>query len=338
MASMNINKEVENFHKFYAENYKTLETALDYFRSLITSLLLDNVSVHRVSSRVKERDECVNKFRKKYQKDLENSSTEYEIRKHITDLLGLRVVCLYEPDITLVKELINKELDIIHTTDKISEIDSTENQFGYKCLHLDVKLDLKRKNLPENKHYKDFQFEVQIRSIIQDSWSVLDHKIKYKKSIPLELKRRINRLAAIFELADDEFYNVKVDTENYEKEIHTEAVKPQNVLNIFNFIDVVNSIFPTYQFISYKVDDFLHDILENHAELTFKQFKKALEDNIEIIRNYNSHLISESMWNNLNPYTMIRHCLYLNDKKKMSNILYDIQKKNIDKWIEEGKK
>ena len=48
-------------------------------------------------------------------------------------------------------------------------------------------------------------FELQIRTIIQDSWSVLDHKIKYKKSIPGQLKRRINVLSALFELADREF-------------------------------------------------------------------------------------------------------------------------------------
>jgi putative GTP pyrophosphokinase len=37
----------------------------------------------------------------------------------------------------------------------------------------------------------------------------LDHKIKYKKSIPHKLKRRINRLSALFEIADDEFLRIK---------------------------------------------------------------------------------------------------------------------------------
>ena len=52
-------------------------------------------------------------------------------------------------------------------------------------------------------------FEVQIRSLIQDAWSVLDHKIKYKKSIPIDLKRRINILSALFELADREFKEIR---------------------------------------------------------------------------------------------------------------------------------
>ena len=47
------------------------------------------------------------------------------------------------------------------------------------------------------------------RTIIQDSWSVLDHKIKYKKSIPGSLKRRINVLSALFELADREFRQIR---------------------------------------------------------------------------------------------------------------------------------
>ena len=63
---------------------------------------------------------------------------------------------------------------------------------GYSTLEVDTFLDLVIQD------YQYFNFEIQIRTITQDSWSVLDHKIKYKKSIPSSLKRRINTLAALF--------------------------------------------------------------------------------------------------------------------------------------------
>ena len=51
----------------------------------------------------------------------------------------------------------------------------------------------------EAEKFKNIRIELQIRTVIQDAWSILDHKIKYKNSIPQNLKRRINRLSAKFE-------------------------------------------------------------------------------------------------------------------------------------------
>ena len=61
----------------------------------------------------------------------------------------------------------------------------------------------------EAEKFKNIRIELQIRTVIQDAWSILDHKIKYKNSIPQKLKRRINRLSALFEIADEEFLNIQ---------------------------------------------------------------------------------------------------------------------------------
>ena len=105
MASLELQKEIDGFYKYYSENYKILETASDYFRTLIDSILLEQVQVQSVVSRVKNRDECIGKFRRKYQESLEKNNLPYEIKDHITDLIGVRVICLYEPDIAKIKKL-----------------------------------------------------------------------------------------------------------------------------------------------------------------------------------------------------------------------------------------
>ncbi|WP_281492349.1 GTP pyrophosphokinase [Wohlfahrtiimonas chitiniclastica] len=147
----------------------------------------------------------MHKFNLKYRKALEADEIPYMIKEHISDLIGIRVVCLYEDDIDVIRTVLEQHFDTIEVTNKSAQMESTEGSFGYKGLHLDLRLGSARQEMPEYKSFVDFNFELQIRTIIQDSWSVLDHKIKYKKSIPTPLKRRINTLAPFLSLLIESF-------------------------------------------------------------------------------------------------------------------------------------
>jgi len=206
MPSLDFEAERAAFRDYYNDNTQRLELAKDAFLTLVSSLLAhSDLAVAAATGRIKDREESIKKFTRKYQSALEQNETAYEIKDHITDLIGLRVVCLYEDEIEPMGELIRQHFNVIEVTDKTAEIEGTENAFGYKGLHLDLKLDAARAAMHEYELFAPYRFELQIRTIIQDSWSTLDHKIKYKKSIPASLKRRINTLAALFELADREF-------------------------------------------------------------------------------------------------------------------------------------
>lgn len=133
-----------------------------------------------VTFRVKDREESIRKFARKYQTILEDKQEQYEIKDHITDLVGLRVTCIYESDVQEVVKLLKENFILVEETDKSAELEAKENVFGYKGHHLDLKINEERAGLPEYDQYKALQFEVQVRSTIQDAWSVLDHKIKYK--------------------------------------------------------------------------------------------------------------------------------------------------------------
>lgn len=183
--------------------------AATFFSSLITSLLRETaIEIDSVTSRVKDREDSIQKFSRKYREDLEDSGTPYEIKAYINDLIGVRLVCLYETDVNVVGDVLRKSFKVIDATDKTRVLEE-QHSFGYKGLHLDLLLEADREHLPEYRRYSAIKVEVQIRTISQDAWSTLDHKIKYKKVIPEELKRRINRLAALFELADQEFILIR---------------------------------------------------------------------------------------------------------------------------------
>lgn len=358
MASLDFEKEQNNFREYYSNNIKLLDGATLSFRTLIEALLIhtEGIYVSTVEGRVKDKEECIRKFNLKYRNKLEAENIEYEIKNYITDLVGLRVICLYEDDIDKIKEVLSKHFSVLDETNKISQVESTEDSFGYKGLHLDLKLGNSRKELPEYKAFVDFNFEIQIRTIIQDAWSVLDHKIKYKKIIPNFLKRRINTLAALFELADREFKEIRSATEaELEKASieETEAIlelsegqigppKPfkntgNNYLNAFGFLKIAKHFFNDYTFEDYKVDGFTQEIVSVEPEITRTDFNEYMKATIGKVKQYKSHLenLTESS-ESLNPFTMIRHCLYLNDKNKYSSFLTNVSKDAFEKWLIEN--
>lgn len=198
MASLDFEAEKQKFRDWYDENADRLKRALTTYKVLITQLLSGHqkLTLPIVSGRIKYREECIAKFSRKYQARCEQENLPYEIRSFLTDILGVRAVCLYESEIDAIRETVFTEFDVVDVTDKSATLEAYDDTFGYKGLHLDLRLKDPRTGLSEYKQLVELPFELQIRTTVQDAWSVLDHKIKYKKNIPGSLKRRINRLAA----------------------------------------------------------------------------------------------------------------------------------------------
>jgi putative GTP pyrophosphokinase len=357
MASLDIEKEKTIFREFYGSNLLRLKAAEDSFRTLVASLLSGSAAfpVPVVTSRLKDREECILKFVKKYETDLEEQETPYEIKDYITDLIGIRVTCYYETDVPLIRDLLNENFEVLDVTDKTSTLELRDDTFGYKGLHLDLKLNAQRHTLLEYVQFAHFQFEVQIRTIIQHAWSELDHKIKYKKSPPATLKRKINRLAALFELADQEFVNIRIETEERERLLRDEPSITDSVdnfseyfqklnsliqkwsgleddsLDAFKFLFLVNKEFPTYHFLSERVDDFVQGIRKLAPEISQEELKQILEEYLPIVRRYADFQAESDV--HLNPYTILRHTLYLSDPKRFALMLFNRQRLNFENWL-----
>lgn len=339
MPSLDFDKEKNIFREYHTDNLRMLEGAAKLFESLIGSLTsnVEGLESPTVSSRLKDREECIKKFARKYQTQLEADKSPYEIREHISDLIGLRIVCYYETDIVKVVKILRENFDVIEETDKSAELESQENVFGYKGHHLDLRINTERAGLPEYQRYRDLRFEVQVRSTIQDAWSVLDHKIKYKKSIPHSLRRQINALAALFEIADREFTNIRNLTEELKEDkaekVRSDSAQPSTPLDVFEFLAVVETHFGGFQFQGFKADGFVQEINRWNPEMDAISFKQAMNTSMPIVQEYSKYQQEEN-GNELNPYTQIRHALYLSKKDKFSLVLYDHQRKNFDAWFD----
>lgn len=334
VASLDFDKEKNEFREFYSDNHDLLNDATKFFESLVASLAssIPDIEQPTVISRLKDREESIKKFSLKYQTELESTKTEYSIKDHITDLIGVRIICFYETDIAKITKALKDNFVLLEETNKSAEIEKHENTFGYKGHHLDVKINDERSKLQEYKRYKDMRFEVQVRSIIQDAWSVLDHKIKYKKSIPPNLKRQINALAALFEIADREFTQIRETTNSLEKGQIENIETGEPKFDVFAFLSVANEAYPGYQFHGFKADGFSQEILRWKNDITAKEFQDVIINNRAKIDEYAAYQKADH-GNSLNAFTQIRHMLYLYDKEKFSLVLYENQRESFEKWL-----
>lgn len=340
-------REEAAFHAFYALERPVLEQACTFFMELMQSILLQAryIDVAKIDGRVKDRDECVRKFSRKYRSALEETGTAYEIRHYITDLIGVRVVCLYEDELEKVAQIVQSHFDVIDVTDKVSAMEGTEASFGYKGLHLDLCLNAVQAARPENAAYANQPFELQVRTIIQDSWSALDHKIKYKRSIPAQLKRRINVLSALFELADREFRQIRDATaaelqraadEPTEPEPEpTRAPTPGSELNAFTFLKIANHFFKDVEFDGQKVDQFVDDIRAWTPGITRARFNALMRETLATVKRYKQFYEEHNPDSSFAPFTVIRHCLYLGDKQAFRRALRNSSRDAFEAWLQD---
>lgn len=352
MSSIDFEVEEARFRAFYAQNLPLLDNALASLLALLTANVASaNVDVTKIEGRIKDVDECVRKFARKYRTALEESNTPYEIWPCITDLIGLRVVCLYEDELDRIAQSVQFHFEVMEITNKVRSVESTEDAFGYKGLHMDLRLNAEHRNLPQHALVAPFTFELQIRTIIQDSWSVLDHKIKYKKSIPSPLKRRINVLAALFELADREFRQVRDETEaallqapdETEETEGCEAAPepaqspPGSSLNAFTFLKIATHFFKEFDFEPHKVDLFVADINGWSPGISRARFNAILRQHIGLVKRYKQYIEEQNPTGSFNPYTVIRHCLYLSDKTVYAAALRKAAREAFNAWLDTHK-
>lgn len=155
-----------------------------------------SVKVHNILSRIKSEQSFIDKVKNK---EVENPFEE------ITDIVGLRVVCLFLSDIEKIEEVISNNFDVTSKDNKVMDA-KNQNTFGYMSAHYIVKI---KENYTGVRYdsIKNISFEIQVRTISMDAWANISHFLEYKteNDIPSELKRDFNALSGLFYVADTHF-------------------------------------------------------------------------------------------------------------------------------------
>ena len=312
-----IDDRIEDFKGWYENQLPYHNAAVRFFCDLISTI----PKVESIKGRTKSYDECISKFKRKYLPLIKPDESNFEIRDLLTDMIGIRAICFYSDEVYEIRRALKNYFREVEITDKSNQLEKTDDKFGYKSLHLQLVLKGKLEGVAEAHKFRNIKIELQIRTVIQDAWSMLDHKIKYKKSIPQNLKRRINRLSALFEIADDEFLNIQKEITLEERRIDNRLkkggrIEKSKVLDVFRFLFVALKYFPEYNFIEYKVDGFVQEILMQKSDFTEGELDEALHKNLSYV-----NTIEKKIMQSLNPYTKIRYCLYRSNDKDFNAIL-----------------
>lgn len=182
--------------------------------ALVQQLLkAEGISIHSISSRIKERDSVAKKLARKGQK--------YNSIKDITDVVGIRIITYFADQVDQVSKLIENEfkIDKNNSVDKRSALDP--DRFGYLSVHYVVSLADARCALTENRSFNELKLEIQIRSILQHAWAEIEHDLGYKTKgeVPAIIRRQFARLAGLLELGDGEFVKIREALDEYEASI-----------------------------------------------------------------------------------------------------------------------
>ena len=147
------------------------------------------------------------------------------LEEHITDIAGVRVICSFPEDVYKLEEyfLMQDDVKLIERKDYIKN----PKPSGYRSLHLIVEIPIFLRN-----EKKNMKVEVQIRTMAMDFWRSLEHKLRYKKTLPADLEEELSHelvnCAEIISLMDLRMQEVRNKLESHRPEAKDKEEISQN--------------------------------------------------------------------------------------------------------------
>nr|WP_299167244.1 hypothetical protein [uncultured Allomuricauda sp.] len=272
--------------------YESFQLKLtELLKELIKESEIEIVSIESRTKTIESYKEKINRPDKNYKDPIND----------ITDLCGIRIMTYYTEDIYKIAELIESEFAIDDDKSVDKTMVNSPDKFGYQSLHYVLSLGKKRDKLVKWRKYKAFVAEIQIRTILQHSWAAIDHKLRYKTKgeIPSVLKRKIYRLSALLELADEQFLSIKNATSKLNFEIEDSIEKGElniefNNLSLHSYIkdnSKISSIVGQAIDIGYLEDPEIGLSIEDTYEVFYTRLIATLnESSLENIKDLDNFL------------------------------------------------
>jgi putative GTP pyrophosphokinase len=189
---------INEFRKREAVYKRLLEES---FFILERGLRSEQIKYHSIPTRIKSFDSFAAKAKRKTS---EQKGAKVDPFAEISDIVGLRVVCLFLSDIGRVGEVIKKHFDILAEDNKIDGADVSS--FGYMSVHFVANLKSSYSG-PRYDGLVGLPLEIQVRTIAMDAWATISHYLSYKSAIdvPSEMRRDFYALSGLFYVADSHF-------------------------------------------------------------------------------------------------------------------------------------
>jgi ppGpp synthetase/RelA/SpoT-type nucleotidyltranferase len=257
-------KDFRNQYNLLYPKYESLKRILTFTLEEVTQK--NNISTFSVEGRVKDIGSIEKKIqRKNYDNPLEQ----------IEDICGIRIICYYSSDMDKIESIIKEHFNVISFSDKIKE--SADDQFGYLSRHYIANIGDELSAVPLYSSFEDMKFEIQVRTILMHTWAAISHKLLYKKEsdAPYEIKRKLNRLSALIELADEQFDSIKELKSDYVFSVTNSQKVNNEPINSDAIVALVKKYSPGRSISSSNLLDFIDEIEDYN--LTVEEFENKIK-------------------------------------------------------------
>ncbi len=204
-------------------------------RQLHELLTQQNVSLGcPIQSRVKEWISISEK--------IERKSLQLESINDIPDLIGLRVILLFQRSVSDVCELIKSNFVVLKAENVHERLAASE--FGYSSVHFQIKPPDAWLSVPTLKRIGKLKAEIQVRTVAQHIWASASHVLQYKqkKGVPPSVRRAIFRVSALLETVDLEFERVLIERALYLANVQTDT--SAEILNVDLLAKILDELLP----------------------------------------------------------------------------------------------
>lgn len=222
----------------------------------------------------------------------------------IHDKVGGRIIVQFFEQLTQADKLIVEFYGSRINKRENKAEEQNDMEFGYQSIHYDI--------CSED---GTMFCEIQLRTICQHNWSLMSHYLSYKKdsNIPLDIRRQINALSAMFEIADKQFQNIRESISNLEND---------HILSIKRFVE---NYFFRNMYVNYDksiTDYILGQLVETYSN------ENPIEKLEDFINKNNNDLLSIINKNQVNIFFTQPEIVVILERLERKKILLKA------KWIE----
>ncbi|MGN0485436.1 MAG: GTP pyrophosphokinase family protein [Lachnospiraceae bacterium] len=181
----------------YNSALKEVQTKLDILNDEFQHVHQYN-PIEYIKSRIKSPESIVKKLKRNgYESTIDNMVT------YVNDIAGIRIVCSFTSDIYKMVEMIGRQKDL--TVVSVKDYIKHPKESGYKSYHMLVTVPIFLSD-----RVVDTKVEIQIRTMAQDFWASLEHKIYYKfeGNAPEYISRELRECSSIVSMLDDKMLSL----------------------------------------------------------------------------------------------------------------------------------
>lgn len=260
--------------------YDSYTPCLQEILKNIHGILLEKISLSSQPT-YKTRIKNFQSYYKKLLKQKPEQAANSDKLVPLTDIIGIRIICAFLEDISVVRDQIKSLFDVKEI--EVKGASQSFREFGYESVHILVAIpeNCKPCDLPEGTEIpSDLVCEIQIRTILQDAWAEVEHELVYKTEFTpfdMPLRRKLASMNASLSLADIIFQEIR----DYQKKLQSEMNKRRE--SFYQIADDLTNIDKSDEkshlskqiervspYVQGTIDDLLLQAIHAHNEGDFK--------------------------------------------------------------------